>query len=165
MNAALSRRDLLLSSLAASAGALLPLSAAASAQPAAGKPALPVPASLAAELAGALRRGRALVVMVSLEGCPPCRLVRQNYLAPLLREGQPVVEIDMLGASALAGFGGAASTQRELSREWKVRVAPTVLFFGRGGREAAPRLTGLAIEDFYGAYLQERIDAANRAAA
>lgn len=153
-----SRRRLLLGSASAVGAALLAPAWAA-------KPTvLPTPDSLAAELAGAQRRRKALVVMVSLEGCPPCQLVRQNYLAPLLREGQPVVEIDMLGADALAGFDGQPSTQRALTRTWGVRVAPTVLFFGRDGKELVPRLAGMAIPDFYGAYLQERVDAANRAA-
>ena len=153
-----SRRRLLLASASAAGAALL--APAWAAKP----PLLPTPASLAAELAAAQRRRKALVVMVSLEGCPPCKLVRENYLSSLLREGQPVVEIDMLGADALAGFDGMASTQRALTRDWGVRVAPTVLFFGRDGKEIAPRLAGMAIPDFYGAYLQDRVDAANRAA-
>jgi hypothetical protein len=153
-----SRRRLLLASASAAGAALL--APAWAAKP----PVLPTPASLATELAAAQRRRKALVVMVSLEGCPPCKLVRENYLAPLLREGQPIVEIDMLGPDALAGFDGLPSTQRALTRDWGVRVAPTVLFFGRDGKEIAPRLAGMAIPDFYGAYLQDRVDAANRAA-
>jgi hypothetical protein len=42
-----------------------------------------------------------------------------------------------------------------------VDVAPTVLFFGRTGREVAPRLVG-ASRDFYGAYLEQRLETARR---
>lgn len=153
-DAGFDRRRLLLASLGAGFASLARATAAAT---------LPTPASLAIELAAAERRGKALVVLVSLQGCPPCELVRQNYLAPLRSEGQPVVEVDMLGAMALADFRGSVSTQRELTRAWGVHVAPTVLFFGAGGRELAPRLAGMAIPDFYGAYLQQRVDDANRA--
>lgn len=151
----LARRDLLLAALGAAA--LAPVRAA--------QVLLPTPASLAAELAAAQGRSRALVVMFSIPGCPWCKLVRQSYLAPLRAEGQPVVEVDMLGTAPIAGFDGAATTGAQVARALHVRVAPTVLFFGRGGRELAHRLPGVPLPDFYGAYLQERLDAANRAAA
>ncbi|MDF2467243.1 MAG: hypothetical protein K0Q43_5478, partial [Ramlibacter sp.] len=35
--------------------------------------------------------------------------------------------------------------------------------FGKGGREAAPRLEGASIPDFYAAYLDERLRTARRA--
>ena len=126
---------------------------------------LPAPGSLASALEAALARRRALVVMVSLPGCTWCKLVRESYLAPLLAEGQPVVEIDMQDHGGIIGFDGAATTPARIAESLRVRVAPTVLFFGRGGRELAPRLRGVSSVDFYGAYLQERVDAANRAAA
>jgi len=150
---ALSRRGLLLAALSA---------------PLAGRAAdalVPAPASLAAELGAARGRGRALVVMFSLPGCPWCRLVRQSYLAPLRAEGQPVVEVDLTGTRAIAGFDGAPTTGAQLARALGVRVAPTLLFIGRDGKEVAERLRGVPLPDFYGAYLQQRVEAANRAAA
>lgn len=153
------RRTLLLAGAYGLAGAALPrMAAAADVQ-------LPAPASLPAELAAALRKGRALVVLASLEGCPWCKLVRESYLVPLRAEGQPVVEIDLRGSTPLVDFAAGASTQARVAQSLKVRIAPTVLFIGPGGREAAPRLAGVPLPDFYGAYLQERLDAANRAAA
>jgi thioredoxin-related protein len=149
----LSRRALLLAPLLATAA--VPLQA--------GQPALPMPGSLASALEAALVRRRALVMMVSLPGCPWCKLVRQSYLAPLLAEGQPVIELDMQDQRGIVGFDGAATTPMRLADGLRVRVAPTVLFLGRGGREIAPRLTGVTSEDFYGAYLDERVAAANRA--
>lgn len=129
----------------------------------AGAATLPAPASLAAELADALRRGHPLVVMASLAGCPFCRLVRDSYLAPLRAEtGQPVVQLDMGSAAPVLDFSGVARSHEEVLRGWKVGVAPTVLFFGRGGREVAERLAGASIPDFYGAYLDERLQSARR---
>lgn len=126
---------------------------------------LATPGSLASSVEAALMRRRALVVLVSLPGCPWCKLVRQSYLAPLRDEGQPVIELDMQDRGGIVGFDGAATTPEQVARHLGVRIAPTVLFLGRAGREIAPRLTGVQSEDFYGAYLQERLDAANRAAA
>lgn len=142
---------------------LLLAAGAAAAWPAlAQRPQLPHPASLAEELAAAARRRKALVLMVSLEHCPHCRIVRESYLLPLRAEGQPVVQIEMDRSLPLLDLGGRAATHEQLARAFGVQVAPTVLFIGRGGREAADRITGVPLLDFYGAYLQERVDKANR---
>jgi thioredoxin-related protein len=122
---------------------------------------LPAPRSLHDELSAALQRGRPLLVMASLDGCPFCKRVRDGFLAPLRAEsGQPVVQLDMGSAAVVRGFDGKPSTHDGLLRSWKVTVAPTVLFFGRGGREAAERLVGASIPDYYGAYLEQRLQVA-----
>lgn len=127
---------------------------------------LPASAALANDLAHALAKGSPLLVMVSLEGCPYCKMVRESHLAPLReREGLPVVQIDMRSKLTIQDFKGAASTQDALIRRWGVKVAPTVLFFGPGGVEVAERLVGGYIPDFYGAYLEERLLAARAAVA
>ncbi|RYF40506.1 MAG: hypothetical protein EOO25_12435 [Comamonadaceae bacterium] len=124
---------------------------------------LPAPASLAEELAAALRAGRPLIVMASLHGCPFCRVVRDQYLAPLRAEtGQPVVQLDTGSTRPVRGFDGAPATHDKLLRAWGVKVLPTVLFFGKDGREAAERLVGASIPDFYGAYLEERLRSATK---
>ena len=124
---------------------------------------LAAPDSLAQELTSALGSGRPLVVMVSLPGCPYCKIVRESHLVPLRRDtGQPVVQIDMGSQVAVRDFQGGLTTHADLVRGWKVKSAPTVLFFGKGGREAAPRLVGASIPDFYGSYLEQRLrDAAS----
>lgn len=144
------------------AGAVAALVLPATAR-AAGRPALPQAASLAAEIARAAAAGKALVLMVSLEGCPYCRLVRESYLLPLHAAGQPVVQVEMGRSLPLADAQGRATTHDQLVRRLGVQVAPTVLFLGRGGAELAPRLEGVALPDFYGAYLDDRVEAANRA--
>lgn len=145
--------------------AALPLMAALPAAQAA-TAGLPLSVSLQQELALALRLRKALVVMVSLHGCPFCQVARQNFLAPMLRdEGQPIVQVDMQSGQRLVDVAGRATTHGTQVAAWKVGVAPTVLFLGADGREVAPRLVGASIPDFYGAYLDERVRAANRAVA
>ncbi len=125
---------------------------------------LPVAISLSDQLAQALQKGKPLVVMVSLKGCPFCEVARNNYLAPLQREGQiEVVQVNMLTASPLTDFHGKALTHEQLVRQWGVNIAPTVLFFGRDGAEVADRLVGGYLPDFYGAYLESRLQQAVRA--
>jgi len=141
------RRDLLL------AAATLPL-ALGTARAAE----LPAAHNLKDELASALARREPLVVMVSLEGCPFCKIARNNYLAPMHeQEGLHVAQVDMRSRTRVLDFQGKAVTHDDLVRLWKIRIAPTVLFFGRGGAEVAERLVGGYIPDFYGAYLDQRL--------
>jgi thioredoxin-related protein len=119
---------------------------------------------LADELAQALKIGQPLVVMVSLDGCPFCRVARNGYLGPLRQQdGVPVVQINMRSAAPVRDFKRASVTHDQLVRTWNVKVAPTVLFFGPGGKEVAERLEGGYIEDFYGAYLAQRLQQARAA--
>ncbi|MFM8866351.1 MAG: thioredoxin family protein [Limnohabitans sp.] len=118
---------------------------------------LPPARSLPDELAAALRRGQPLVVMVSLEGCIFCRIARQSHLAPMHRQGQPIVQVDLRSAQAVVDLEGHQTTHDELGRRWKVSITPTLLFFGLHGREVAERMEGAYQPDFYGAYLEDRL--------
>ena len=125
---------------------------------------LPMATSLPQDLAGALGQGNPLIVMVSLPGCPFCKIARENYLAPLLREQSlPIVQVDMLAQRALVGFQGVSTSHDAQVHTWGVTMAPTVLFFGRGGTEIAKRMVGGMLADFYGAYLDQRIATARKA--
>lgn len=120
--------------------------------------------SLPLALEQAVGRGDPLVVMVSLDGCPFCKTVRQNYLAPLVREqGLGVVQVDMQSAQPLKDFQGGMTTHARMIQSWRIKIAPTVLFFGRGGVEVAERLAGASLLDFYGAYLDGRLQQARAA--
>jgi thioredoxin-related protein len=134
------------------------------AQPAFTPATLPTTDSLQAELAKAAAKKAPLMVMVSLDGCPFCKIARENYLGPLReQQGLLVFQVDMRSKRPIKNFSGLTLTQDELIRSWGVKVAPTVLFFGRGGLEIAERLVGGYIPDFYGAYLDERLQLANAA--
>jgi hypothetical protein len=122
---------------------------------------LPYAGSLADELALALRAGSPLVVMVSLEGCAVCKVARTHYLAPLRAEQSLVmVQLDMRSERRVRDFMGAELTHEQLIGRWGVKVAPTVLFFGRGGAEVAERMQGGYNPDYYGAILEDRLRAA-----
>lgn len=125
---------------------------------------LPRAKSLRDELAQALRRGHPLVVLVSLDGCPFCKLVRENYLSPLREQrGLPAVQVDMRSGIAILDFKGKTLTHSAMVQAWKVTLAPTVLFFGYGGLEVAPRLNGIGSADYYGTFLDQRLEQAQAA--
>ena len=157
--ATLNRRIAVRLSLAALAGVLGAPFNAAVAAPAT----LPTSVSLPDELAVALKRGESLVVMVSLPGCPYCKITRENYLGPMhAQDGLSVVQVDMQSRQRVKNFDGAFVTHEQLIEGWGIKIAPTLVFFGASGKEIVPRLEGIASTDFYGAYLDERLAQARR---
>lgn len=124
---------------------------------------LPSTTSLPEALAKALQGKQPLVVMVSLQGCPFCKVVRESYLRPLFEAGLPVVQIDMREARTLVDADGSTVSQDVWIKKRGIKLAPTVLFLGAQGREVADRLKGAYLPDFYGAYLDEQLAAARRA--
>ena len=119
---------------------------------------LPVPASLQDELARALKAGQPLVLMVSLDGCPFRKIARENYLAPLVRDqGLRVAQINMQHKESVKDIRGTNKTHEQLISELGVTIAPTLIFYVPAGREVAERLVGIGSEDFYGAYLDQRV--------
>jgi hypothetical protein len=156
LSASLTRRQCVLAGAAAGLLGAGPALAAA----------LPVPVSLPDALAAALKNGSPLVVMVSLAGCPFCVIARDHYLAPLQgQSGLSIVQLDMRSRQLVQDFSGASQTHDQLIRGWGVKVAPTVLFLGRGGAEVAERMVGGYIPDFYGAYLDDRLRTARASVA
>jgi thioredoxin-related protein len=118
---------------------------------------LPTPQSLQEELSKALQQKQPLVVMVSLEGCPFCRVARRSHLVPMQKAGFPIVQLDMRSAQVVLDFQGRATSHDQLIKQWRISVAPTLLFFGLGGKEIAERMEGGYLPDFYGPYLDERL--------
>jgi thioredoxin-related protein len=125
---------------------------------------LPTPISLRGAALAAAARGEPLVVMTTLKGCVFCELVRNSYLAPMLREGLLVAaQVDVQDRqSTLQGFAGDSTTPADQARAWKARFTPTVMFFGPDGQELAERLVGIAVPDFFGEYLNARLLEARR---
>lgn len=127
---------------------------------------IPVAKSLQREIAAALKIPSPLLVFVSLDNCPFCKIAKNNYLLPLMNEhAVPIVQVNFRHASPVVDWQGKTMSQDQLIRTWGVKVAPTVLFLGKDGREVAPRLVGGTTSDFYGAYLDERIRVAQTAIA
>ena len=139
-------------------GALLPAVALAK------DSALPVPASLPAVAEAAIRLGEPLVLLMTLPGCPFCELVRRSYLMPARQDaGLHAWQLDVSNrTTALLGFDGKPTTAALQTAAWKASFTPTVVFMGARGQELAERLVGVAVPDFYGAYLEDRLAAARK---
>jgi thioredoxin-related protein len=127
--------------------------------------ALPVPASLPGAAQTAASKKEPMVLLISLPGCPYCELVRRNYLLPARNEsGLEAWQLNINDNSTpLTGFDGKTTTAAAWTKTWKVSFTPTVLFLGPEGQKLAEPLVGVAVPDFYGAYLEERLEMARTA--
>ena len=128
--------------------------------------ALPVLTSLPQAAQAAKAKGEPLVVLISLPGCVYCELVRRSYLLPgRLNGGLQAWQLNVTDNHApLTGFDRKPTTAALQARAWKATFTPTVLFIGSQGQELAERLVGIAVPDFYGAYLEQRLTTARKAA-
>jgi thioredoxin-related protein len=89
-------------------------------------------------------------------------MARDSYLGPMQKQGFPIVQVDMRSNLQVKGFTGQIQTHDQLIKQWRVSIAPTLLFFGPKGQELVDRMEGGYLPDFYGTYLDERIAMARR---
>ena len=133
--------------------------------PAVAESRLPPPRNLAEDAASNALEGRVLLVLFSQHGCPWCERVRREFLIPIQRNETyrsrlAFRQIDVDRTTGLIDFGGGVTTHAAFARTIGVRLYPTVMFFGPGGERLAEPLLGFNGSDFYGAFLDERIDQA-----
>lgn len=133
----------------------------AAADPARHDGALPAADHLQRSAAAAQAAGEPLVLMFSLPDCGYCRVVRRNYLQPMLREGrspQPQIrELTLTGRQAIADFDGTVTTPSAVAKRYQVTVAPTLVFVNAAGELLAEPLVG-GEHAFYDAMLERAFD-------
>ena len=128
---------------------------------------LPVPQNLQREAAQAHADRKAFLLMFSLPGCGYCKVVRRNYLMPLLRDASPaerpvIREVQITSRDSLQGFDGKATTQSALATRYGVQVAPTVIVVNAEGELLADPIVGGDNNGFYSAYLDRALEAAEK---
>jgi thioredoxin-related protein len=120
---------------------------------------------LAADARLAAQKKVVLLVLFSEAGCPWCERTRQEFLLPMQRNPEydakvMMREIGTDSSTALVDFAGNRITQAEFARRLRVSMVPTVMLFGPHGETLAEPLIGYRGADYYGYFLDQRIDAA-----
>ncbi len=124
---------------------------------------LPPLRNLQTSVAEAAAKHQPLIVMFSLPSCPYCEKLRRTQYQFLVKQGYVVRQVEINDRSRIVGFNGQPTSGARLAVQYDVHLAPTVLFFGPGGKEIAPRIVGALTEDFYGAYLDRALHTAEQA--
>jgi thioredoxin-related protein len=99
------------------------------------------------------------------EHCSYCERVLNEFLIPMSRnpEYQGKVVMRRIQTSSdrnLRDFAGAKSTHGRFAAGHDIHLVPTIALFDAGGHMLGKPLVGLGPVDYYGMYLDEKIDQA-----
>jgi len=109
--------------------------------------------------------GQPLLVFVSQKDCQFCKRLRKQVLFPMIRAGEldgKVIlrEVSLDSGYSLQGFDGAEIAGREFAARYNVFVTPTLLLLDGQGESLVDPLVGTPNLEFYGFYLDKKIEAA-----
>ena len=114
-----------------------------------------------------LARARNLVLMLefSRDDCPYCRKLETLFLLPMQRNadyGDKILVrmISLDDYQQVIDFEGRSLTTNEFAAQYGISLTPTLLFLNADGVEISERLVGIWSEDFYGVFIDNRIDTA-----
>ena len=126
---------------------------------------VPITEDLQAEGELAQERSVPLLVMFYSEHCYYCTRVEEDFLEPILISGDYtdkviIRRVDLVNSSHITDFDGTPISVANLAARYKVRVTPTLVYVNGEGKQLAEKMVGLTTPDFYGDYIDRRIDAA-----
>ncbi|HUV20835.1 MAG TPA: thioredoxin fold domain-containing protein [Gammaproteobacteria bacterium] len=110
-------------------------------------------------------RNLVLVLEFSREDCPYCRKLEKLFLLPMQRNAHYddkilVRSISLDANETVIDFAGRSVATDQFATRYGVSMTPTLLFLNPDGVEIGERLVGIWSEDFYGYFIDSRIDAA-----
>lgn len=108
-----------------------------------------------------------ILLMFSMDNCPYCVILEQNYLIPMLRSGdyKDKVIIRMIKVDdykSLTDFNGNRIDAEDFPVRYGAYVTPTMVFLDPEGRELSKSLVGLGTEGFFAGDIDNAIDNALR---
>ncbi len=134
--------------------------------PVAGDAVMMVPATdLRHEARIAKSKNLVLVLEFSSEYCGFCRKLEDLFLLPMQRNADYddkilIRTVSLDAYESVIDFDGKSMSTDEFASRYEVSLTPTLLFLNADGVEMSEKLIGIWSEDFYGAYIDNRIDEA-----
>ncbi|MCK5334812.1 MAG: thioredoxin fold domain-containing protein [Gammaproteobacteria bacterium] len=113
----------------------------------------------------AQEKGIPVLLEFTMNGCPFCEEVEEEVLRPMLISGdydnKVIVRNVMIDEDTeITDFNGETITYEELASRYNVFVAPTLVLVQGNGKAMGIEMVGVTTIDFYGAYLDQAIEAA-----
>jgi len=105
-----------------------------------------------------------ILIMFSMDQCPYCELIREDFLKPMIRSGDYtdkviIREVHSDSYATLLDFDGAKISSDELASRYGASLSPTVVFLDHKGQQLNKKMIGITTVHYYGGYLDEAIDA------
>lgn len=106
-----------------------------------------------------------ILVMFGRRNCAFCDQVLNEFLVPMQHNTEYDTKVIMrridIGSSArLRLFSGKNTTHAHFAKENNIFLTPTIKLFDAEGNELTEPLIGLTTPDYYGGFLDQRIDEA-----
>lgn len=106
-----------------------------------------------------------LVLEFSSDDCTFCRKLEDLFLVPMQRSAEYEDKILIRSVSldsfeTLVDFKGQSLSTAEFAARYDVSLTPTLVFLNADGLEMSDKLVGIWSEDYYGGFIDNRIDAA-----
>ncbi|MFA7242136.1 MAG: thioredoxin fold domain-containing protein [Sulfuricellaceae bacterium] len=132
---------------------------------AAGNGEVPLARDLALDAKTAEARRVPILVMFTRPNCPFCAHVLKDFLEPMQRNAEyraKVImrKVNISSQAKLRDFSGGANTHREFALESGVGMVPVVMLYDSWGEVLAEPLLGFSSPDYYGDFLDQRINLA-----
>jgi thioredoxin-related protein len=120
---------------------------------------------LRAESLLAKQKDLVLVIEFAAEDCGYCRKLEDLFLLPMQRNteyGDKILlrTVSLSEFDSLIDFDGRSVTTAEFAAQYDVALTPTLVFLNADGVEMSEKLVGIWSEDFYGGFIDSRIDEA-----
>jgi thioredoxin family protein len=111
-----------------------------------------------------MRERKPILLFFDRQECRYCEQALREYLVPMSREAWKeralFRQVDIDRPLPLTDFDSTITTHERLAARFGVSLSPTVLVVDGNGNVLAGPLVGLMTVDFYGAYLEDALDAA-----
>nr|CAA6804587.1 MAG: Thioredoxin-related protein [uncultured Thiotrichaceae bacterium] len=108
-----------------------------------------------------------LLLAFEAEHCNFCTRLKAEHLQPMNNNAGYtkrilIRTIQMDGGEEITGFNGEKTSPAKLSNKYKTFLTPTMLFLNDKGEEVTERMLGYNSPDYFGLYLDQAIDAAEK---
>lgn len=104
-----------------------------------------------------------IVVMFEYDDCPWCEYVLTSEIEPTIRSQAFQSSVlfrraDISDTTEIPAFNGSPTSTSQLAKSLGISMSPTLVFLNADGKALAPALIGVSSRDFYGYYLEKRIN-------
>ena len=114
-----------------------------------------------------LAREQGLVILIEFasDSCEYCRLLEKEFLNPMLINSEYdekviIRSVQLDGYESFRGFQGELISPGQFASRYGIKVTPTIVFLDANGNELSDKLVGIWSVDFFGGYIDNRIDIA-----
>ncbi|MFK5984347.1 MAG: thioredoxin family protein [Pseudomonadota bacterium] len=108
-----------------------------------------------------------ILILFSIEHCPYCRLVKEDFLIPMLISGnykEKVIirELNIDNSPMITGLSGSQQSAASYAYSMGVSLYPTMVFINHQGCILSETIKGVNTPSMFGGRIDQAIDEANK---